>query len=196
MRKFLPLGLALVLAGALGGCAATPTSAQPTVEPTTATPCVDDPELIAAVDSFLAATSGDASVPVHGEPGGRKNNLIELLERSDLAAMHNPLGSGTLVSVVIHGGKALARDTASRTAWLVLDGVVYPVDVSGAQAFGFLQDGYPDEVKRAAGLGVKYSGLGVYGVADFVAYNADTTGKLTDFVAAANELCTTPTIWG
>lgn len=196
MRRLPSLILALAATSTFTGCTITPAATHPTVEQITPPPCVDDPELVAAVDTLLAATRADAGIAVYGAPGGRLSNVVELLERADLAAMRNPLGSGILVSIVQHGGKALARDTAHRTGWLILDGSVYPVDIGAAQAFGLLWDGYPDDVKQTTGLGQNYFGLDDYGVTEFVAYNADSTARFYEFLDDANALCSTPTVWG
>ncbi|WP_402844669.1 hypothetical protein [Microbacterium sp. GXS0129] len=148
------------------------------------------------MDTFVAASHAEGSTPVFGEVGGRRNNLFELLDRTDVAAMPNPKGAGVLLSVVYRGDDALARSTAHRTAWLLLDGTIYPVDTDASQAFALLWDGYPDGVKAAAGLGSDYFSLASYGVRDFESWNADSQGRFTTFLNEANGLCTAPTVWG
>lgn len=183
--------------GVLAGCASN--SLSPASEQTpavTQVPCVDDANLVAAVDTFLGAARRDGTVAVHGETGGRGNNLLELLERTDLAATPNPNGEGVLVSLVYGGDGAFARSTAHRAAWLSLDGAIYPVDVDAAQAFSLLWAGYPDDIKSRAGLGQDYFGLDAYGLSDFVAWNADTTADFSAFLVEANSLCFQPTPWG
>jgi hypothetical protein len=121
---------------------------------------------------------------------------MELLELSDLAVMQNPKGEGVLITLVYPSGPALARKTATRAGWLLLDEVLYPANVDGAQAFSLLWDGYPDDVKKRAGIESNYYSLNSYGFDEIVAYNSDTYWKLDEFVNEANELCSTPTIWG
>jgi hypothetical protein len=186
---------AFLLTGCGGTSVASPPAVMTTPSPTTTPPCVESPDLLAATDTFLAAAGAGSTVPVNGAPGGRRSNLFDHLETSDLAAMTNPLGRGVIVSVVYGNGKAFARDTAQRVGWLILDGSVYPMDVEASQAFGLLWDGVADEVRQAAGVGEDF-GLDAYGLTDFVSFNADSTVRFRSFLDEANRLCATPTVWG
>ncbi|WP_141990130.1 hypothetical protein [Rhodoglobus vestalii] len=109
--------------------------------------------MVAAEDMMMFASKDQSEVPVYGEGESRTNRIFELMQRDDLAASKNPKGAGVIVSLVYGGDGAFARDTARRTGWLVLDGVVYPIDVAEAQAVGTLSSGYPDPIEQAAGLG-------------------------------------------
>jgi len=198
MRQLTACGLAAtaIIAAILSGCATTSPPVQGTTTPTGA-PCTERPELLAAIDTLFAAQGGGNEGAVYGQAGGRQNNLVTRAKPSDVAAMMNPKGDGVLLSIVTAGDGAFAADTAHRSAWLILGGIIYPVNVDAAQAFGLLWDGYPDEVKRAAGLGTNYVSLEEsYGVRDFISYNSDTFGDYEDFVAEANERCERTTSWG
>jgi hypothetical protein len=186
------IGVVLVASG----CTASPSAPATVAASPTRQPCSDAPELVAAVDLILSAGGEDRAVSVYGDAGGRTNNLMELARRSNFAAMGNPKGEGVIVSLVYAGDGANARDTAHRAGWLILDGAIYPIDVDAAQAFGLLWSGYPEAVKRSAGLGSDYFGMSGYGLDDFIAYNADTASEFERFVGAANELCESPTPWG
>lgn len=197
------LAIGIVLAGAMLTACAQPSTARLS-ETATASPqptavtstCADDPNLIAAVDAFVLAAQGGGELPVHGETGGRRSNLFDRLDRTDIAAMRNPKGGGTLLSVVYGGDDVFARSSVHRAAWLYLDGVLYPVDVDAAESFALRWAGYPEGVKQSAGLGSNYFGLKAYGLSDFETWNADTRSKLNLFQNEANELCATPTLWG
>jgi len=181
---------------AVSGCAST-TEPTARLSTTASAPCVDAPELVAAVDTLLAARDSGGISGVYGEVGTGSNNLMDQAERTDIAAMHNPRGDGVLLSIVYGGDKVFARSTASRAAWLVLNDTVYPVDVQASQAFGLLWAGYPAEVKQAAGIGSNYFSLDdAFGISDFVSYNADSLDEHELFVVEANELCERPTNWG
>jgi hypothetical protein len=170
--------------------------ATPTSEPVaTATPCTDDPNLVAAVDLFYAAALDSSTTPVHGEPDGRTNRMFSRLDRTDLAAMRNPEGFGTLISLVYPTDGPFEYSAARRAAWLIFDGAIYPVDVDAAQAFGLRWAGYPEDVKQSAGLGNNYFSLSAYGISDFESWNTDTTSKYVAFLNEANELCNAPTLW-
>jgi hypothetical protein len=163
---------------------------------TASAPCVDAPELVAAVDTLLAARDSGGIGGVYGEVGAGSNNLMDQAERTDIAAMHNPRGDGVLLSIVYGGDKVFASSTANRAAWLVLNDTVYPVDVPASQAFGLLWAGYPAEVKQAAGIGPNYFSLDdAFGISDFVSYNADSLDEHELFFVEANELCERPTNW-
>lgn len=146
----------------------------------------------------MSAASGEGSIPVYGADGGRGNNLLERLKRSDVAAIANPLGEGVLVSVIYGGDRIYpsGSQTAHRTAWLVLDGTLYPVDVDAAQAFDLRWDGYPEEVKARTGLGEDYFSLDSYGFSDFTSWNSDRGDKFESFLVEATGLCSAPTPWG
>ena len=195
MKRGMPIWAALVPSSLLVGCSSLPT-AQSSVETPAATPCIDSPELVSAVDTVWSARLGQTDASVYGDPGGRTNNLMGLLKRGELAAMRNPKGAGVVISVVYAGDGVFARDTAHRAGWLVLDGAIYPIDVDAAQAFGLLLDGYPEPVTQSAGLDDKHFGMDSYGMEDFVAYNADNIADYSTFLNEANELCDAPAPWG
>lgn len=163
---------------------------------TSNSPCVESPELSAAVETVYSAKTPGVKLTVYGETGGGSNNFIELLEKSDLAAMKNPNGNGVLVTLVYASGPALARSTAMRTGWLVLSGKLYPINVPAAQAFSLLWDGYPEDIMKSAGIESNYFGLDSYGLEEIVAFNSDTYSEFDAFLAEANQLCTQVTEWG
>jgi len=148
------------------------------------------------VDAIWAARSNPSSANIYGEVGGGKSNLLEPLKKPNLAAIENPKGSGVIVSVVYAGDGAFASDTAHRSGWLVMDSAIYPIDVEGARAFELLWDGYPEDVRIAAGLGGAHSDFESYGMKEFVSYNADTRANYALFLQEANHLCQAVTPFG
>lgn len=193
LTRVLTALLLVTVSTTASACSSTTSNALTTSSPTP-TPCVDDPRLVAAVDVIWAAKLNPGATNVYGQAGGgTSNNLLELVKYRNLAAIENPKGDGVVVSVVAGGGKAFARDTVNRTGWLVMDGSIYPIDANAAQAFGLRWNGYPTSVQDRAGLASDYFDFDSYGISDFVAYNADTTAKLSAFMVEANGLCETPT---
>jgi uncharacterized lipoprotein YehR (DUF1307 family) len=191
-RSVIPV-IALALSATLAGCVETAVVAETT---SAAVPCVDQPELTGAVDTLWAAREGQDDVTVFGPEGSGSNNLLDLMKRSNLAAMANPNGSGIVVSIVYAGDRVFARSTAHRAGWLVLNQVLYPIDVNAAQTFGVLKDVVPVSVAREAGLGSSSYGMEAYGVEDFVSYNDDTIEGYIAFLNEANQLCAAPTPLG
>lgn len=161
----------------------------------TPSPCTAPQELTDAVALVMKAGTGDTSIRVYGEPGGSTNKTFTKAKTSDFAAELNPKGDGVLVTLVYESGPDFARSTVTRTGWLVLDGAIYPVDPTAAQAFGLLDNGYPAAVEQAAGIS-SGTDLDAFGVDDFDAYNADTVGQMRAFVDEANDLCGPRSIWG
>lgn len=194
-------GFAISIAGilTLTGCSApeSPVGApEPLKTTATPTPCVDDPELVAAVDAFMDAAQGGSTRVWGLEGNGHSNNLLEELVRSDVAAMRNPAGEGTILSVAYGSGKAGFRDTVSRAAWLYLDGVIYPMGFVAHATFRLIDDGVPPDVEVAAGFYLRGSVLTDLGIYEIVAYNADTKHEVREFLDRASDLCELPTIWG
>lgn len=194
MGKIVKLGFLLGTLAFLAGCSSQ-SPVDRSVEPTP-TVCVNSPALTDAVSIFWEIKENPIKGKIYGETGGRQNNILELLEKSDLAAIQNPRGHGIIVSLIYAGDGAFARATAHRAGWLVLNGVVYPINVDGSAAFGLLWDGYPDDVKIEAGLGEDYFGFDSYGIQDFVAYNTDEGYLFNQFANEANGLCELQTSWG
>lgn len=194
MRKIKKLGLFLATVIVLSGCASQAPS-EDSVEPKP-TVCVNAPELTGAISTFWAVQENPGNGKVYGEAGARLNNILDLLRKSDLAALTNPRGDGVIVSMIYAGEGVLARATARRAGWLALNEVIYPINIDASAAFGLLWDGYPDDVKIAAGLGEDYFGFDSYGIADFVAYNSDEGYLYNSFAGEANGLCESQTTWG
>ena len=106
------MGAAVALTGtmAVSGCAST-TEPTARLSTTASAPCVDAPELVAAVDTLLAARDSGGISGVYGEVGAGSNNLMDQAERTDIAAMHNPRGDVVLLSIVYGGEKVPCSTT-------------------------------------------------------------------------------------
>ena len=158
--------------------------------------CANTPELVSAVDQVMIATIRTLTPLVHGEPSGKSNNLGRFFEESDLAAMQNPRGEGVIVTVTHAGDRVLAENSVRRTGWLVLDGILYPLERDAASAFGLDYIPLPENVFQRAGFDSGYEDLNDLGLRESLTYNSEERISVKWFMQDANQLCTTPTLWG
>jgi hypothetical protein len=184
MRNPKVAGLFIIAVIFLTGCSE-PRVSEPLVIPEP-TKCIDDPLLIAAVSKVWKTIQNPKEGRVYGEPNGRLNDLRRIIELSDLDAIQNPNGEGSIVSF-IYGGGVGSRIEAWRTGWLLLDNVLYPINVEAAQAVGLLMDGYPADVELRAGI-VDYP----FGFEAFEmdrAFSRNIGARYEEFAKQANSLC-------
>lgn len=178
------LGLFLVSIILLTGCSE-PQPSLPLVTPEP-TKCVDDPLLAEAVSKVWKTIQNPKEGKVHGEPNGGLNNLRQIVKLSDLDAIKNPKGEGIIVST-IYGGGAGSRIEAWRTGWLLLDYVLYPINVDAAQAFGLLKDVYPAGVELRAGIVDYPFGFKAFEMDE--SYSRNIGRRYEEFRKEANSLC-------
>lgn len=159
-------------------------------------PCSNSQVLLQAVSRFLEIKEEPMLGDVYGEGFPNVSNppskFLSLIKTENVAAIENPMGEGVIVSVNYSGGKALHWDTLRKTSWLVLDGVLYPIDVEAATSFRLRYDGFPEKIMARAGLSDTAFGLGYFGFTDFASYNSDRLSIYDEFLAEANALCETP----
>jgi hypothetical protein len=161
------------------------------VEPSQVT-CSDPQVLVDAISTFWRIKENPTSHGIYGAPGAGGNNLLSQMRQSNLAATFNPRGNGVLITVIHSEGTWSLR----RSGWLLLDGVLYPIDTDGANAFKRLYNGFPAGVRNRAGISSDLLGAETFGIEGFLTYNQGEVAKYDAFISGATSLCHQPIIWG
>ena len=112
--------------------------------------CVSIPYDEAAINAVRRVHSGDRSQKVHGASDIYKRRAPGLL---NLKTRRNVRGEGVIVTAWkdddLGGSTNYSRH---RSAWLVLDGTVYPLNVTSAGDIGILFDVMPPTAQKRSGL--------------------------------------------
>jgi hypothetical protein len=112
--------------------------------------CVDGPYDQRAIDAVQRAHIGDKRQRIFGltDPYKRRAPSISILR-----TRVNPKGEGVIVTAwVDHNRQGMADYSRERWVWLVLDDMVYPLNLPAAGAIGRLFDGLPNRVQKRSGL--------------------------------------------
>lgn len=157
--RALSLVLALI---AVAGCSDEQSAQEPTKDPLlvkmdewreaqTEQECPDVAQDQAALDLVRTAQKSGDVANVYGEddPYNRVTPVVE-----HLWTRPNPQGEGVIVTAVRDGDRTAetADNIRHRAVWLVLGGVVYPLNTDASGAHGVLLSGLPTEVAQASGL--------------------------------------------
>lgn len=116
--------------------------------------CIPGPYDEDALAAVRRAHAGDSRQFVYGptDPYNRRTASLQ-----NLKTRSNPNGEGTLVTAWEDSNRQGSADySRRRSAWLVLDGDVYPINRNASGDIGRLYDGIPNGVQRRAGLTLSY----------------------------------------